>query len=100
MNKIKILLVIFSTSMVWAAPISSVYQQKCGSCHGPHGEKAAMGKSNAIQGMPVAKIEKSLYDYASGSKSALPVVKVMKKNFVDANSKEQVRALAEYINTL
>lgn len=96
----KMLLPIFSASIVLAAPISSVYQQKCGSCHGQKGEKVAMGKSEAIKGMSVAKIEKTLHDYASGEKKTLPVVKTMKKNFLDANSKEQVRALAEYINCL
>lgn len=100
MTLIKILLPVFSASIVLAAPISSVYQQKCASCHGQKGEKAAMTKSVAIKGLPAAKIEKALYDYASGERKALPVVKTMKKNFVEANSKEQVHALAEYISTL
>ena len=82
-------------------PISSVYQQKCASCHGQKGGKAAMTKSVAIKDLPAAKIEKkALYDYASGERKTLSVVKTMKKNFVDANSKEQVHALAEYITTL
>lgn len=83
-----------------AVPISSVYQQKCASCHSQKGGKAAMTKYVAIKDLPAAKIEKALYDYASGERKALSVVKTMKKNFVDANSKEQVHALAEYITTL
>lgn len=100
MTLIKILLPVFSASIVLAAPISSVYQQKCASCHGQKGEKAAMTKSVAIKDLSAEKIEKALYDYASGERKSLPVVKTMKKNFVDANSKEQVHALAEYITTL
>ena len=64
-NLITILLPIVFTSAVFASPISSVYQQKCGICHGFEGEKIAFGKSEAIHGMPVEKIEQALYDYAS-----------------------------------
>jgi cytochrome c553 len=100
MTLIKILLPVVTASMVCAAPISSTYQQKCASCHGFKGEKEAMTKSNPIKGMAVAKIEKTLHDYASGERKAIPVVKSIKKNFLDTNSKEQVRALAEYISAL
>lgn len=100
MDLIKFLFPIVFASSVLASSISSVYQQKCGICHGLEGEKIAFGKSEAIHGMPVEKIEQALYDYASATKKTMPMVKAMKKNFVDTNNKEQIHALAEYINTL
>lgn len=100
MTLIKILVPVVTASMVCAAPISSIYQQKCASCHGSKGEKEAMAKSIPIKGMAVAKVEKNLHDYASGERKAIPVVKNIKKNLLDTNSKEQVHALAEYISTL
>lgn len=100
MALVKVFLPMFMASIVCAAPISSIYQQKCASCHGSKGEKEAMAKSIPIKGMAVAKIEKNLHDYASGERKAIPIVKNIKKNLLDTNSKEQVRALAEYINAL
>ncbi|MGA9045205.1 c-type cytochrome [Sulfuricurvum sp.] len=100
MRLIKLLLPVVTASVVCAAPISSVYQQKCASCHGSKGEKSAMAKSIPIKGMAVAKIEKNLHDYASGERKAIPVVKMMKKNYLSTSSKDQVHELAEYISAL
>lgn len=96
----KVVLPMVMASVVWAAPISSIYQQKCASCHGSKGEKSAMAKSASINGLSSAKIEKALHDYASGERKAIPVVKTMKKNFLDTSSKDQVRELSEYISAL
>lgn len=100
MTTMKLLLPFITAGVVCAAPVNSIYQQKCSNCHGLKGEKSAMGKSAPINGMPSAKIEKALYEYSTGSRAAFPIVKTIKKTFVEANSKEQVHELAEYIHKL
>jgi len=97
---IKIVLPIFTAMAVSAAPISTVYQQRCANCHGLHGDKIAIGKSRTIKGMQVEYIEKTLHDYASGTKPTMPVVQKMKQYFLNTYSKEQVHELAEYVNKM
>lgn len=100
MNMMKIVMPLLAASMVYGAPISSVYVQKCKTCHGPTGANTAVGKSKVIKDMSVEEIEKALQELSSGERKGLPVAKMIKKNFINTHSKEEVRALAEYINAL
>jgi cytochrome c553 len=100
MNFIKIVIPLFTASMVWGAPISSVYVQNCKTCHGPTGENTAVGKSKIIKDLSVTEIEKALGDLSSGERKGLPVAKMIKKNFMNTHTKEQIHELAVYINSL
>ena len=96
----KFLLSALAVTTLSAAPISTVYQQRCANCHGSDGDKHVMNRSDPIKGLPVDEIEKALNEYATGSRPTLPVVKTMKKYFLDTTSPEQVHELAQYIHTL
>jgi cytochrome c553 len=100
MNLVKIVLLLLTASVVFGAPASTLYPQKCKTCHGPAGENTAVGKSKPIKDMSVVEIETAIADLASGERKGLPVAKTIKKNFVDTHTKEQIHALAEYISQL
>jgi len=100
MNFIKIVIPLFTASMVFGAPISSVYVQNCKTCHGATGENTAVGKSKMIKDLSVIEIEKALNVLSTGERAGLPVAKMIKKNFMNTHTKEQVHELAVYINSL
>jgi len=79
----------------------SLYKSSCASCHGAKGEKAAMGKSQPIQGMKSSAIIKALDEYASGTrKSALPLAKSVKAKFTSTHTDKDIQEVAEYISKL
>ncbi len=100
MNLIKIVLVMFSVSLLSASPAQNTYAQKCASCHGVNGDMKAMGTSKAIKEMPVKEIQNALISYASGDRKAMAFVKSVKKDFVNKHSKEELHELATYIHSL
>jgi cytochrome c553 len=69
--------------------------KKCSVCHGPAGEKVALGKSKIIKDMTVAEFTAALKGYKDGSyggaQKGLMVAQV--KSFDDA----QIEAIAKYI---
>ena len=100
MTLTKILLPLFTGTMLLASSGSSLYKKECKSCHGAKGDKLAMGKSKAIKGMPVATLEKAMHDYASGKRKSMSLIKKMKKDFVRKHSKEELHAVSQYIHKL
>lgn len=100
MTLTKILLPLLCGSFLIASSGSSLYAKKCKSCHGAQGNVKAMGKSKAIKGMPIATIEKAMHDYAKGKRKSMSVIKNAKKTFIKKYSKEELHAVAEYINSL
>ena len=100
MTLIRILLPLLCGSFLLASSGSSLYTKKCKSCHGATGTTKAMGKSKSIKGMPVATIEKAMYDYATGDRKSISVIKRSKKAFIRKYSKEELHAVAQYINSL
>lgn len=97
---VKTLFLMALSSILLFANTADVYEKKCGVCHGKDGTTLAMGKSQVIKGLDVELIIKDLNDYASGKRKALPVVKLMKKSFLNSTSKEEVKDLAIFINKL
>lgn len=87
------------TSFIWASS-QTIYEQKCGICHGNDGLKLAMGKSKAIKGMDIEQIIKEMNDYANGSKKSILLIKTTKKNFLKSNDEKTLLDLAQYINKL
>ena len=100
MNLMKIAVPLMITSMAFGASTNPLYVKNCQTCHGPLGEKTAIGKSKPIKDMSAVEIEKALTDLSVGTRKSLPVAKSFKKKFLDTHTKEEVRALAEYISAL
>ena len=100
MRLLKIMLPLLSTGLLMAASGESIYQTKCASCHGKNAEKKALGQSNIIKGMPVEELVTLTKAFALGEKKAMPIAKVVKKQFIDAYSDEEIKKVAEYVNTL
>ena len=100
MHLIKIMLPLLSTGMLMAASGEYIYQTKCASCHGKMAEKKALGHSNVIKGMPTDKFVTLTKAFATGEEKAMPIAKIVKKQFIDTYSDEEIKAVAEYVNKL
>jgi len=100
MSLIKIMLPVLSASMLMAASGESIFQKKCASCHGKMGEKKALGQSNVIKGMPTDKFMTLTKAFATGNQKAMPIAKIVKKQFIDRYNDEDIRVVAEYVNKL
>ena len=100
MKLFRIMLPVLSASMLMAASGESIYQNKCASCHGKMAEKNALGHSNVIKGMPVDKFIMLTKAFATGEKKAMPIAKIVKKQFIDTYSDEEIQSVAEYVNKL
>lgn len=96
----KIGLSLLTISFLSASPASTIYAQKCASCHGTNGATRAMSKSKAIKGMPAIEIENAMSDYAFGTRKAMPFIQKLKKDVLNKYSKEEIQELAKYINKL
>lgn len=100
MRLIKIMLPLLSASLLMGASAKSIYQKKCASCHGKKGEKKALGHSNVIKGMDTEKFITLTKAFATGEKKAMPLSKMIKKQFVDKYDDKEIKAVAEYVNKL
>ena len=108
MNILKILLLIFTTSLLSANDASTTYLRKCAGCHGHNGNNTVLGKSKIINQMKADEIEEALYNYAAGTcdvevpvcEPKNPMIQHGKKSFVQNHTKEQIHALAVYISEL
>ena len=87
-------------STITLASTQSIYNQKCGICHGIDGSKLVMGKSKEIRGMTVEDIEKAIEDYATKKRYSNVMIQSIKKDFLNSNSKEVLHNIAVYINKL
>ena len=100
MHLMKIMLPLVSASMLMAASGESIYQTKCASCHGKMGEKKALGHSNVIKGMPTDTFVTLTKAFALGEQTAMPIAKIVKKQFIDAYSDKEIQEVAKYIHSL
>jgi cytochrome c553 len=75
-----------------------LFAQKCASCHGQNGEKAALNKSQIIAGWDKEKSITALKGYQNGTYGSN--MKAIMKGQVSSLSEEQIEALADYITTL
>lgn len=100
MTFIKIGSLLCAVSFLSASTASTIYTQKCASCHGVHGDVKAMGTSKAIKEMPVKEIEKAVISYASGERKTQPFVKSIKVTFMKRYTKEELHEVAAYIHNL
>ena len=100
MSLMRIMLPVLSASMLMAASGESIYQTKCASCHGKNAEKKALGHSNVIKGMAVDQFVTLTKAFATGEKKAMPIAKIVKKQFIDGYSDEEIESVAKYVNQL
>lgn len=100
MNVFKILLPMLMVNTLFAVSSSTLYKQKCKSCHGAKAEKRAMSKSKVIRGMSVSRMEKEMHNYSSGKRKAMSYVMKIKQDFVKHHSKKELHDMAIYINRL
>ena len=96
----KVLLPVLSVSFLAASSADSIYQSNCASCHGNKGEKKALGRSNMIKGMPTEAFVKIIHEFVSGEKKSIIIAKRAKKRLINTHNKEEIQALAEYVNKL
>ncbi|MFA5216765.1 cytochrome c [Sulfuricurvum sp.] len=69
--------------------------KKCAACHGPTGEKPALGKSKVIKDMTKADIEKALIGYQDGTYGASS--KAVMKGQAASLTPAQITAIATLI---
>ena len=100
MRLIKIMLPVLSSAFLMAGSGETIYQTKCASCHGKMGEKKALGQSNVIKGIPQDEFISLTKAFATGEKKAMPIAKIVKKQFIDTYSDEQIKEVADYVNSL
>ena len=70
----------------------------CAGCHGAHGEKKALGKSQIIQGWKASKVVKALKGYQNGTYGG--AMKAVMKGQASKLTPQEITALSEYISKL
>lgn len=97
MKKVFFLASLFLATSIFAADGATLYKT-CATCHGAKGEKAALNKSQIIQGWSANKIIAALNGYKDGSYGgALKGTMTGQVKNLDA---EAISSLAKYIETL
>ncbi|MRI84159.1 MAG: cytochrome C [Nitratiruptor sp.] len=91
----KFLLVPLMAVALFGADGATLYK-KCAGCHGPHGEKKALGKSAIIKDMSKEEIYKALLEYKAGKRNVAGMGPLMKGQVANM-SDEELKAIAEYI---
>lgn len=77
---------------------AALFGQKCVSCHGAKGEKAALGKSQIINTLNEQQIKDALTGYQAGTYGR--EMKAVMQGQAKALNAAQIDALAKYIPTL
>ena len=91
MKKVIVLLAVLGLSTAAMAGAFS----KCAGCHGPKGEKKALGKSKVIAHMSKDEIVKALHGYKDGSYGG--AMKGLMKGQVASLSDADIKAIADQI---
>ena len=86
------------TVMLGAADAKTLYE-KCATCHGQKGEKAALGKSAVIAGWKVNQTIEALKGYKAGTRNTKGMGALMKGQ-ASALSDSDMKALAKYVAKL
>jgi cytochrome c553 len=100
MGLIKMMIPILSASFLMEESGEVIYQKQCASCHGKEGEKKALGHSAIIKGMEAEKFVTLTKAFATGEKKAMPIAKIVKKQFVDKYDEATMQEVAAYVNKL
>jgi len=95
----KTLLVILGLTFMLGAADAKTLFDKCATCHGQKGEKAALGKSEVIAGWKADKTLEAFKGYKAGTRNTKGMGALMKGQ-VSALSDADMKALAKYIAKL
>ncbi|MFK5938631.1 MAG: c-type cytochrome [Sulfurimonas sp.] len=81
-----------------SAMASADLYKKCAGCHGQHGERKAMGKSQVINTFTADEIVTALKGYKAGTYGG--AMKGLMKGQVSKLDDKQIDSLGKYISTL
>lgn len=103
MKKIIIVLVLASISLI-AADGAKLYEKRCASCHGEKAQASPINGVSALAGGDVTELSLTIRAYRDQDKEVGPytmhnVNQMMKDSTADL-SRDQIVALAKYINGL
>ncbi|MDD5359762.1 MAG: c-type cytochrome [Sulfurovaceae bacterium] len=98
MKKVFISTVFIATSLLYANG-ENIYTTKCASCHGSHGEKAALDRSKSIAGQNTSLTIKQIQAYQNGSLNQYGMGGAM-KNMVKSLNENEIKEVAHYISKL
>ena len=91
----KTLIAILTLSAILGAADGAALFKKCAACHGPNGEKSALGKSKIIKDLSQADIVTAMKGYKDGTYGG--AMKALMKGQVAALSDEDIEAIATHI---
>ena len=97
MKKLAILTLAATVATTLMAADGATLYKKCAGCHGMHGEKKALGKSEVIKGWPKEKTVEALKGYKAGTRNVHGMGALMKGQ-VAALSDADMEAIAEYLS--
>ncbi len=97
MKKLAVLTLAAATAVTLMAADGAALYKKCAGCHGPHGEKKALGKSAVIKGWSKEKIVEALKGYKAGTRNVHGMGALMKAQ-VATLSDADIEAIADYIS--
>lgn len=95
----KTLLAILGLTVLLGAADAKTLFDKCATCHGQNGEKAALGKSEVIAGWKTDKTLEALKGYKAGTRNTKGMGALMKGQ-ASALSDSDMKALAKHIAKL
>lgn len=98
MKKLVATVFLLITTLAIAGDGAELYK-KCAACHGQHGEKKALGKSEPIAGWETEKLVEALDEYKKGTRNIHGMGALMKGQ-VRGMSDDDIKSVAEYIHTL
>ncbi len=97
MKRLAVLTLAAATAVTLMAADGATLYKKCAGCHGPHGEKKALGKSAVIKGWPKEKIIEALKGYKAGTRNVHGMGALMKAQ-VATLSDADIEAIADYLS--
>ena len=97
MKKLAVLTLAATVGTTLMAADGAALYKKCAGCHGAHGEKKALGKSEVIKGWPKEKTIEALKGYKAGTRNVHGMGALMKGQ-VASLSDADIEAIADYIS--
>jgi len=92
----KTLLALLGLTLALSAADGGALYQKCGACHGLKGEKAALGKSEVINGWSADKTLEALKGYKAGTRNIHGMGAIMKGQMATLSDGD-MKVLADHI---
>ncbi len=97
MKKLAVLTLAATVATTLMAADGAALFKKCAGCHGMHGEKKALGKSEVIKGWPKEKVVEALKGYKAGTRNVHGMGALMKGQAA-ALSDADMEAIGDYLS--